>query len=303
MIIAAIVVTYFPNEILLMRLLKCISTDVAKIYIVDNTPTEDATWLKSEWLIKSGFDIGYKSLEDNLGIAKAQNIGIDFSIQDGCDHVVFFDQDSAPPTAMLEKLIAAELKLLASGIKVGSIGPIFLDEKTKHYAPAIRHNGLFIKKIEVTPYKGNPVRSDYLISSGSLIRLSVLEEIGPMRVELFIDWVDIEWGLRAGNFGYMHFIIPDVVMLHSIGDQFTSIGKREINLHNDIRNYYIVRNACSLFLDKSINWQWRANIFLKIPLYVIFYSITALSKKRTKAFVLLLRACADGFMGRLGKAF
>ncbi len=303
MIIAAVIVTYFPNEVLLKRLLECISTTAGRIYIVDNTPTENITWLKSEWLIKSGFTAKYKSLDDNLGIAKAQNIGIDFSIRDGCDHIVFFDQDSAPPKEMLEKLFAAELKLLASGMKVGSIGPIFLDEKTKHYAPAIRHNGFFIQKIEVTPYKGNPVQADYLISSGSLIRLSVLKEVGPMRVELFIDWVDIEWGLRAGNFGYMHFIIPDVVMLHSIGDQFTSIGKHEINLHNDIRNYYIIRNACSLFLDKSINWQWRINIIFKIPFYVIFYSMTTLSKKRGKAFILLLRACADGFIGRLGKAF
>lgn len=303
MLVSAIIVTYFPDELLLIRLLKSISIDIEKIYIIDNTPNGDVRWLKKEWLKKSGFNAEYKAFDDNLGIAKAQNVGIDFSRRDGCDHVVFFDQDSAPPAEMLEKLIAAELMLLASGVRLGSLGPVFLDEKTKHYAPAIRHNGLFIKKIAIKPYNITPVSADYIISSGSLIRLSVLEEVGLMREELFIDWVDIEWGLRAGNFGYKHFIIPNVVMLHSIGDQFISIAKREINLHNDIRNYYIVRNACSLFLDKSVNWQWRANIIFKIPLYIIFYSITSLSKKRGKSLKLLLRACADGFMGRLGKAF
>ena len=303
MIIAAIVVTYFPNELLLDRLLRSICNQVKNVYVIDNTPTEDIDWLSSEWFAKSGFDIGYHPLGDNFGIAKAQNVGIELAINDGYDHVIFFDQDSAIPAEMLSKLASAELKLLKSGIKVGSIGPIFLDEKTNKYAPAIRHSGIFIKKIIVLPYEDLPVRTDYLISSGSLIRISVLKEIGFMKGELFIDWVDIEWGLRAGSFGYLNFIISEAVMLHSIGDEFTTIGKRQINLHSDVRNYYIVRNACYLLLDNSIKWQWRANILFKIPQYVIFYSITSLSKKRVKVFILLLRACLDGFLGRLGRAF
>jgi rhamnosyltransferase len=124
-----------------------------------------------------------------------------------------------------------------------------------------------------------------------------------MREELFIDWVDIEWGLRAENFGCKHFMIPQAVMYHSIGDEFISTGTREINLHNDVRNYYIVRNACYLLRDPSLNWRWRVNILGKIPMYLLFYSFFSTGKSRTKSFALLLRACSDGFHSRLGKAF
>ena len=301
--IAVIIVTYHPNEKLLRRLLLSIFDESKKVYIVDNTPAEDINWMSSDWLLSERFDANYQSLGDNLGIAKAQNEGIAAAIKDGCDHVIFFDQDSAPPQGMVQRLLAAELKLLAANIKVGSVGPLFLDEKTKHYARAIRHQGLKLHKVEISSDETEPVAADYLIASGSLIRVSVLQEAGLMREELFIDWVDIEWGLRAASFGCKHFIVPDAVMLHSIGDEFVTIGKTPINLHNDVRNYYIVRNACFLLLDRSVNWQWRFNILFKIPKYVIFYSLTSLSKNRMQAFMLLLRACFDGFSGRLGKAF
>jgi rhamnosyltransferase len=301
--IAAIVVTYFPNEILLVRLLRSIGDEVKKIYVIDNTPNGSKTWLNSQWLSEFGLYASYHGLGENFGIAKAQNIGIDLAVKDGCDHVILFDQDSAPPRGMINNLANTELKMLAAGLKVGSVGPLFLDEKTNGYSQAIRHSGLMVHKVKVSPDDSLPVIADHLIASGSLIRVSIFQEVGVMREELFIDWVDIEWGLRAGSFGYQHFIIPKVVMLHSIGDEFVSFGNRQINLHSDTRNYYIVRNACYLLTDSSVNWQWRASIFFKVPKYVIFYSITTPSKKRGKIFMLLLKACSDGFLGKLGKAF
>lgn len=302
MIIGAIIVTYFPDEILLARLIQSITNEVKKIYVIDNTPNMDKVWLTSDWLSKFGLDVDCHLLGENCGIAKAQNIGINFSVKDGCDHVIFFDQDSAPSKEMISKLASAELKLITNGVKVGSVGPLLLDEKTKEYSKAVRHHWLMVKKIKISP-DDLPVVADYLISSGSLIRVSILQEISVMREELFIDWVDIEWGLRAGNFGYKHFIVPKAVMLHSIGDEFVSFRKKKINLHSDLRNFYIVRNACYLLKDRSVKWQWRAHIFFKVPMYVIFYSLTTTSKKPGKAFLFLMRACFAGFFGKVGKAF
>jgi rhamnosyltransferase len=301
--IAAIIVTYFPNEASLNRLMRTMGDQVQRIYVVDNTPAGGADWLHQTWFDREGFDAGYVPLGDNLGIAKAQNIGVEEAEAAGCDHVIFFDQDSAPPAGMIASLLKAELKLLESGIKVGSVGPVFRDEKTQEYSPAIRHKGMRVTRVKIDPVAETAVVADYLISSGSLIRIEVMKEVGGMRDELFIDWVDIEWGMRAANYGYSHYMIPRVIMLHSIGDEFTSVGNRNINLHNDIRNYYIVRNACFLLREPSMRWPWRTSTFFKIPQYVVFYSFTALSKKRGRAFFLLLRACRDGFAGRLGKAF
>ena len=49
---AAIVVTYFPEEALLVRLLNCICSDVQKVYVIDNTPAATIDWLISDWFIE-----------------------------------------------------------------------------------------------------------------------------------------------------------------------------------------------------------------------------------------------------------
>jgi rhamnosyltransferase len=300
-LIGAIIVLYFPNEILLQRLLKSLNGEVDQIFIVDNTPTTASDWQFHAWFLSKNFTVAYQSLGKNYGIAKAQNIGIASAISNNCDHVIFFDQDSAIPPNMIKELLRYEKLLLDRSINVGAVGPLFLDEKTGDYSKAIRHGKLLVNKINISPNDNEPVLADYLISSGSLIRIAALNATGLMREELFIDWVDIEWGLRANKLGYSHFIIPSAIMLHSIGDEFVTLGNKKINLHNDIRNYYIVRNACHLVRDPQIDNQWRANIAFKIPLYIIFYTLT--SKSRISSLKRLFQACFDGLSGNLGKVF
>lgn len=297
--IGAIVVLYFPNQSLLKRLLQSLMHEVNQIFVIDNTPSMAVDWLTHKWFATKNFDVIYQALGNNLGIAQAQNIGIEQAISNHCDHVVFFDQDSAIPPNMIQELLRYEKLLLDQSVKVGAVGPLFLDEKTGEYSKAIRHGRLFVNKIHVNPNDNEPVLADYLISSGSLIRIETLKATGFMREELFIDWVDIEWGLRANKLGFSHFIIPTTIMRHSIGDDFVVLGNRKINLHNDIRNYYIVRNACYLLLDSQVDKRWRVNIAFKIPLYIIFYSLT--SKSKMNSFFQLLRACLDAMKGNLGK--
>lgn len=300
-LIGAIVVLFFPEAKLIERLLNSLINEVEKIYVIDNTPEKALAWPSQEWFLTKGYNVVYRPLGDNYGIAKAQNIGIELAMQSGCDHVILFDQDSAIPKGMIKELFFTEQLLLSRSVNVGSVGPIFIDEKTGKYSNVIKHGRFLINRIKVSPADAAPINADYLIASGSLIRTHVLKIVGLMRENLFIDWVDIEWGLRAGRLGFSHYAVPSATMLHSIGDEFVNVGTHPVNLHNDVRNYYIVRNACHLLLDSQIDKKWRTNILLKIPLWVIFYSLT--SKSKFKSLKRLLRACFDGFSGHLGRYF
>lgn len=301
--IAAIVVTYFPDAELLARLLRALQAEGLRIYIVDNTPAGGVDWLNQEWFVARQFDLTFHPLGDNFGIAKAQNVGIALADAAGCSDVILFDQDSAPSPGMVGKLAQARKTLTDTGVQVGAVGPLLFDEKYKKYVPGIRHAGMLVRKVLPEPGARAPLAVDYLIASGALMEIAALRQVGLMREELFIDWVDIEWGLRAGHFGRKHFMIPDAVMFHSIGDDFVAAGNTNINLHNDVRNYYIVRNACYLLCDRALNWRWRLSIVGKIPMYVVFYTVFSTGKSRLKSLGLLLRACVHGFTGRVGKAF
>lgn len=299
--VAAILVLYYPNESLLKRLLTALSKQHCEVFVMDNTKYGAVSWLDESWFSNNSFSVKYIPLMDNLGIATAQNKGIEAAKLNGCSEFILFDQDSEPTANLITGLLAAHAELKSKGIKVASVGPLFIDEKDGQYAEAIRHGLFNVNRIPISPTESNPVEADYLIASGSMISIEVLEHVGLMRDDLFIDWVDIEWGLRAKGLGYKHFIIPTSIMMHAIGDDAILVAGRNRNLHSDIRNYYIVRNACYLLKVKSMGFRWRLITLIKIPQYVIFYSIT--SKCKIKSLFLLMKACVKGFSSKLGRAF
>jgi rhamnosyltransferase len=297
--IGAVIVLYYPDHIELSLLATRIRSQVAKVIFIDNTPELERA-RENELLINSiDQDLYYLSLADNMGVGHAQNVGIEYALASGCDHIFLLDQDSDITHTIVSELLDAEDSLIAAGENPGVIGPLFLEKKTGEFTRAIRHSSFSVKKIKISPYEVLPQEADYLISSGSLIRKAVIDQVGLLRADLFIDWVDLEWGLRASRLGFTNFIIPSVRMSHSIGDGIFSFMDKKICLHNDLRNFYIVRNAAYLFLDPNIDLGWRLNIFMKFPIWIVFYTLT--SKSKMKAFLRLSLGIFYGFQGRLGR--
>jgi len=295
--VAAVIILYLPELSLLDRLFQSVTGQVDAIIAVDNTPgpsTEVRSFLDS-----LPHPISYIPLGDNMGIATAQNIGIKASISEGYSHVLLLDQDSALPPKMVESLLSSEAELLREGKEVAVVGPQFIDEKSGRPSRAIRHRYFGIQKLYLDPNSTTPVETDHIIASGSLMRTSVFQRVGPMRDDLFIDWVDIEWGMRARSMGYESYYIPSVVMKHSVGDSVATVYGRDIHLHNDLRNYYMLRNAVYLCRLKSMGWRWKINFAPRIPCYLVLYPF--LSGSKLKNFKMLLRAIWDGLIGRLGR--
>lgn len=292
--VAAVIVLYNPQARLLERLLETLTGQVERTIVIDNSPQPRSEY-PDLFAARGAY---YQALGENTGIATAQNIGIQRALEEQCSHVLLLDQDSALPAGMVDQLLKAENELIADGAHVAAVGPAFRDEKTGHISPAIRQGILHVKRLRIDDSFSSPVESDYLIASGSLIRMSVIQQIGGMRDELFIDWVDIEWGLRARAHGLKSFMVPGVVMAHSIGDAWITVMGRQISLHSDVRHYYIVRNAAYLLRFAEMGWRWRLLALVRIPEYVVLFSLHAADVP--KSFRLLFKAVQDGLLGRIG---
>lgn len=243
-VIAAIIVLYYPGREALNRLLLSVIDQVDIAFIVDNTPapSEEVIMLVARFAPRAH----YIPLMENIGIAAAQNVGIEKGIAAGCSHVLLLDQDSALPGGMVEGLLAAEAALLRDGKEVAAVAPQFIDEKSRKPSAAIRHRYFSIQKLQLDPSSADPVEADHVIASGSMIRISVFQSIGRMREDLFIDWVDIEWCMRARSQGFICYYAPNVAMKHSVGDSIATVLGRDVHLHTDLRNYYMLRNAIYL---------------------------------------------------------
>lgn len=299
MSVVATVVLFNPNLALLKRLYKSLYNQVDSIVFSDNSEDRSIKKDVKNWinqLISS--DIIYLDLHKNHGIAYAQNKGIEVAKASGAKFVLLLDQDSALPDNMVSDLMTVYISLITVGHKVATVGPAFLDEKTNELAKVIRHRELRVHK-SIPNQSNNFEVADYVISSGSLIPIEVLDEVGDMDEQLFIDWVDIEWGMRAKRYGYVSYIAPRVIMRHSIGDEYVKFGHKNINLHTDFRNYFIVRNSIYLSLYSKLPLNFKIIQLGKVPLYILFYSYH--SKKRLYSFGLLTKAVIDGILKNMGK--
>jgi rhamnosyltransferase len=263
------------------------------LLVVDNTPYvggEPPPVVESESLI-------YIRLGSNRGLATAQNIGLRRAMKEAFTHVLLLDQDSELTNGTVLGLLGAERALCETGHKVAAVGAMYIDVKTNIPAASHRYRPFRLEKIRV-PIGSSPIESDWLISSGSLIRCSILQEIGLMREELFIDVVDTEWGLRARSMGYISFLVPSVTIAHSIGDDAVEVLGRSLMRHNDVRSCYMIRNNAYLLRVPSMGWLWRSNA----PLNLLSTFVTSIlfSDHRFRRARLLLKAIFDGLSGKVG---
>lgn len=214
--------------------------------------------------------------------------------------MLLLDQDSALPHGMVAKLLAAEGELLKKGEKIAAVGPQYVDEKTDIPSFAVRYRDFTVHRIRLDPHSSVPVETDVLIASGSIIRAVALESVGMMREDLFIDFVDTEWALRARSKGFKSYCVPDAVMTHSVGEVAIRIFGKSVYLHSDLRKYYRLRNAIYLLRLSSMGRQWRSYILRWIPYY--FVLTLWVSKNKLQSTRLLLGALWDGLLGKLGPA-
>lgn len=298
--VASIIVLYYPNWEHLLKFINVLKVQTDLIFLVDNTPKEDID-MSMVLNLEADRTVEYICLGENFGIAYAHNIGLKKFQKSDCDFVIIFDQDSFVENNFVPHLLVEYKKIEKIEGEVAAIGPAFRDTKTQCISPAIQISGLKVNRVPITSDK-DYTESNYIISSGTLIKRESLDIIGCMMEELFIDYVDIEWGLRAKKYGYKCFISNNVIMTHTIGDQskYVPIVKRYVNIHSDFRKYFLLRNPIYLIVHgKDLPLNWKLIQIPKVFLYFIFVLIYV--KADLNMFQIFLKATKDAFLKKMYK--
>ncbi|WP_161599862.1 glycosyltransferase family 2 protein [Roseibium sediminis] len=294
--ICAVIVSYFPDREKLASLLDALYDQVQHIVVIDNGSSdaqvawiEDAASTPGPILIRLG---------DNMGIARAQNVGIEQARKLGCNAVILFDHDSMPEPGMVQNLFEVLRRLAVAGKPVAAVGPRYTDTRQDNPPPFIRIEGFSVVRQRCV-CEDALVEVDYLIASGCLMPMAALERTGPMRDELFIDYVDIEWGLRAKAAGLQSYGVCGARMQHELGDTPIRFGDRMIPLHSPLRHYYHFRNAVWLYRQTGYPINWRIVDGYRLLLKYGFYSLFA--KPRHLHWWMMTKGIAHGLIGRLGR--
>lgn len=289
--VGGIIVTYQPTADELIGLIETVHAQVDRLVLVDNG---DGSLLPPTI---SRYDVDVICLGENLGLAHAQNQGIQFAKRCHCDFVLLLDQDSLPADDMVERLLEAYGELHASGVSIAAVGPCYLDMRQGIVAPFVRRDRLCLKR-PLNPEGATTVQVDFLIASGSLIPVEVLERVGLMEEGLFIDYVDIEWGLRAGSKGYNSYGIYRAQMVHRLGDEWKVFLGRRVPIHSPQRQYYQFRNAIWLTRRSWIGWGWRLILVFRLLRQFVFFSLYG--RDRLPRMAMMTKGVLDGVLGCTG---
>lgn len=292
----AVVVTYNPEPERFNALLSAALPQVERVIMVDNgSKPANLEWIRE--LVVHG-RVELIELGANLGIAAAQNVGIQRVRDLGAPYVLLFDHDSIPEASMVQTLMDVLQDKLRQGVRVAAVGPRYFDERQNNPPPFIEVKGLRVIRHACSAGQ-NCVPVSYVIASGSLIPLATLDSIGDMREGLFIDYVDIEWGLRAAAMGYQTFGVCNALMQHDLGDAPLMFMRRSIPLHSPLRHYYLFRNAVLLYKQNNLPFQWKVGDAGRLLLKYGFYALYG--HQRLNHIKMMSLGLWHGLRGRTGQ--
>lgn len=271
--IGACVVLYNPEE--------CVVNNIMSYAILfEETIVVDNSEVINEYVvdkIKKIKGVTYIGLENNCGIAKALNVGIKLLCQKKYDYVLTMDQDSVFPTNEYNDI----LKCIKKYDKEYSIIGLNFN-----YTNLEKSNDICVVPCWLT--------------SGNFVNIKDYEMIHGFNEDLFIDYVDIEFGYKLYKVNKKICYLKNYSLKHQIGNPI------EINMffrkyysmnHSPLRYYYRYRNSFYLYkVNKSFFKKFfYKEIFINIPKMLIF------EKQKIKKLKMITKGIHDAKEGVLGK--
>lgn len=288
--VCAVIVLYNPEHLDVIKKFNIkLSNQVDCIIYIDNSDK-----VKSEYIDFSDpvRNVIYYRNSENIGIASAQNIGINIAKNYNFEYLIFFDQDSIVSDNMVCNMVSKYVDI-DKEYNIGLLSPVTINSfDDKNHKITKTNSGIkndYLDYFEV----------DLAISSGSLVSMKALDSIGLMNDELFIDLVDTEWCWRARKKGFKIFKDNNTKIVHTIGEGDKRLLGKKITLSADIRYYYIVRNSIYLSLFSEYTpLKFRCKTFIYLPIKIIITSL--LYKKYRTIFLYSIYGLIDGFRKNLG---
>lgn len=223
----AVIVTYQPAADVVGHAVALVG-QVACIVVVDNGSASESLPILDSLAALPSVTVIRNPV--NEGIAHALNQGAEAATDAGADWLLTLDQDAAPGP----DIVGISRRACEAYPRLGRLAVI---------GAASRED---LARSRRASNQGRPwIETSAVITAGSLVSLAVVRAIGGFREDLFIDYVDIEFCLRARANGFRVLASLAPTITHSIGQPTVrAIGPRSVTPtnHPAFRRYYITRN-------------------------------------------------------------
>ncbi len=193
-------------------------------------------------------------LQDNLGYAGNNNVGIQAAVEQGADWVFVLNEDTILDPGCMARLVEVGERDPAIGV----VGPMVY-----HYdEPDVIQSagGTLNKKWEGDhlgknePDRGqfsNPHPVDWISGCAIMVRKSAIEQAGVIDARFFYYWEETEWCVRIGRAGWKIVHVPQAKLWHK-GVQRDYKPKPSLTYY-DTRNHLLLLSKHNAPLPAWIN--------------------------------------------------
>lgn len=278
--LCGLVILYNPDTSLKRNILSYID-HLDLLFVIDNSP--NSSWLDTDYFVDRD-KIVYLKNDENIGVARALNLGCRLALEKGFKWILTMDQDSSFLNA---NFFQEALDL----INLSDVGIISASYNKDYFEPKQSINENF-------------VQVGIVITSGNLVNLEIWNDLGGFNEIFFIDEVDNEYCIRLKRNGKKIFVSKEIYLNHCLGEPFLIKNRftkkiNSISRHSPLRMYYIFRN--NLFLWTHYIFIYPSFIFNRIKkILTIIWNILFFYPNKKEYFIYIIRGITDFFHSRFG---
>ena len=244
-----------------------------EVVVVDNASTDDSCQRLSQEFPSVDFILAH----ENIGFARGNNLGIEYFLRKGTDHIFLLNDDVVLPPGCLELLVESFEQNPGTGIVGGKI--YYHDPPDRIWAAGGRIywlrggvRGIGFKETDSGLYDTS--RSvDYIPGAAVMIARKVFETIGLLPGCYFIGGEEADFAVRAKRAGFGVLYVPDSYCSHKVG--YSSRVEAPM-AYNRFRNRF-------LFLERNLPrplwWLWQLASWTYVTL---FWDAWAYIRKRER---------------------
>jgi rhamnosyltransferase len=267
------IISYNPDIPALEALLSTLDGDGVHLLVVDNG-SDNADQL--ERMLARRADVEFLPQGANTGVAAAINRVYREAEKLQTRYMLVADQDSIFQEDHIARLLGHFQAMEEHLPRLGACGGRIYDVHRKRLHPFKTFRFPWQQKPPALPAGFH--HADFLISSGTLVLMDCLRDVGAMNEWLFIDSVDLDWCFRASDRDWQLLGCDEPVIKQSFGSGVLAPGGifSGIGVHDPERYFTMTRNRLFLYRQAYSHWAWRlrdlARACLKFCFLVLFSS-------------------------------
>lgn len=218
--------------------IQLIEPNVKQILLIDNGSDDHAIIHEKS---KNFSKVAIMQNNENKGIAYALNQILTYGNNNNYRWVMTLDQDSVPDSNMIPHMIET------ANESIGMVVPRLVD---KNIGKTIK-NGQAADDTLLPPREVIKNPKD-IMTSGCLMNMKMVEQVGLFEEKLFIDYVDIDYNERILRKGYTIVRDNRAVLHHELGkSEIRHFFGHDVLVdnHSAFRRYYMTRNR--LYIAKK----------------------------------------------------